>query len=304
MTSETPVFIPFREERLAAVITEPDSHPRALILLLQGLGSPRSHRNQLWTRIARALAAEGFASVRLDWPEVGDSTGSFPAELDSPPAEEAIAVTQMALDALGLDRVGIIGNCLGARTALVVASRLEACTSIACIVEGSPASLLRGEGKTAPHRAAKRMAGHVPRLAKKVRRILRTRRIQPRMRFVPEVSSALRAADLMFLFLGSETAARRLERSIAGLAGTADAHGRAEVRLIPTGAAFGMRLSVDLQPTVIDALIEWMDESFSLAPVGEDHAVGRLGVDRTVPVHAEDRGPVAAAQRPDVGKEP
>ena len=74
--NEHPMFVPWADgEHLAAMLTVPDAPSRGLVLLLQGLGPPRSHRYQLWTRTARALAERGIASVRMDYPQVGDSTG-------------------------------------------------------------------------------------------------------------------------------------------------------------------------------------------------------------------------------------
>lgn len=263
MSTEHPIYAPFRGEHLAAVVTVPDSTPRSMVLLLQGIGAPRSHRYGLWTRISRDLANRGIASVRLDYPEMGDSTGSFPSDMNAPPVDEAMCLAELGLGALGLDSFGIAGNCLGARTALGVATRMDSCVSIGCVLPSSPKSVLRGAGRTAPHRAAGRVAKRVPRFARVVRRHVDTEHIQPRLRFVPEVPTALRSARILFLYLGKEETGRLLEQGVGALI---DHEGdipsdRALVKTIPATGTSGMRLSLALQPLVIDSLVNWMDET-------------------------------------------
>lgn len=258
---EHPIFVPFRDDHLAAVVAVPDSPVRSLVVLLQGLGSPRAHRYSLWTRTARRLADRGIASVRMDYPELGDSTGLFPNFLNDPPVEEVAAVTQVVLDALGLETFGVAGNCLGTRSALALADRMEACVSVECILPNTPKDLLRGEGRRAPHRAAGVIAKKTPRLARIVRRHVHSERIEPRFRFIPDVRRALRSTRVLFLYLGKEEVGRRLERGVADLA-ERDPNiepGRAIVRVIPATGLWGMRLPLELQPLVIDSVVEWMD---------------------------------------------
>ena len=135
--SEHPVFIPHGAERLAAIVTVPDGPPRGLALLLQGLGAPRSHKYGVWTRTARALADRDIASVRFDYQSIGDSTGTLVADLHHPPVEEAIVVANTTMGILGVEAVAAVGNCMGARTALAVGSRLAGCVSVACVLPGN-----------------------------------------------------------------------------------------------------------------------------------------------------------------------
>ena len=217
MTEEFPIFVPFGHERLAAIVTVPEACPQAAVVLLQGLGAPRSHAYQLWTRTARSLAGNGLASVRMDYPELGDSTGVLRGDLRDPPVEEVKAVIEVALDALQTDRFGVVGNCLGARIALLLASGMDSCRSAACIAPSSPKTFLMGGGKVAAHRVAGRVAKRVPGVARRVRRLVHSERIQPRMRFIPEVTDAMESADLVFLYLGTEGAAWRLRTAVEAL---------------------------------------------------------------------------------------
>ena len=122
---EFPVFVPHEDEHLAAVITVPDSHPRALVHLLQGGGGQsRSHRNRTWVRLARGLADKGIASVRMDYPGLGDSTGIPTFEVESPPVEAALAVARVSLRAVGVDTFAVVGNCIGIPTAIEMATEI------------------------------------------------------------------------------------------------------------------------------------------------------------------------------------
>ncbi len=262
MSADHPMFVPFGREHLAAVITLPEVPARSLVVLLQGLGAPRSHRYSLWARTARGLASRGIASVRMDYPEVGDSTGQFPGDMHQPPVAEAMAVTQVALERVGLETYGMVGNCLGAKTALQIAAANEGCVSVGCILPGSPKSILQGEGRTAPHRAARRLSKRAPRLGSVGRKVLQSHRIKPRLRFLPEVADTIRGADLMLLYLGTMEASQRLRGGLDALVTEAgESTTRAEVVHVPAGITTGMRLSLEEQPKVIDAIVDWMDET-------------------------------------------
>jgi pimeloyl-ACP methyl ester carboxylesterase len=260
---------------VAAVMTLPASKPRGAVIFLQGLNAPRSHRYQLWTRSARRLAELNIASVRMDYPEVGDSTGEFPAILDDPPVREAETVARFLLETLGVSAVGVIGNCIGARAGLALASRMEQCVSVCCVVPHNPKSYLVNGGRSAPHRTAKHFGKKLPRLAKIARSVLHTERIDFRYQFVPDVPAALRAADVLFLFLGKEEMARRLESELARLDDGAGMRGTF-VRWIEAGDTSGMRIPIDLQERVIDEAIGWMDATLPEArPQDWDHAARR-----------------------------
>jgi pimeloyl-ACP methyl ester carboxylesterase len=128
---EYPVFIPSQGLHLGAVITVPDAEPRAVVLLLTGYGGMlRSQRFALWTKTARLLAGHGIASLRLEWPGVGDSTGDVLADFDQLPIAEAVAAAKFAMSATGTTRLGLAGNCAGARTSLHAVRELPTCESM------------------------------------------------------------------------------------------------------------------------------------------------------------------------------
>jgi alpha/beta superfamily hydrolase len=95
----------------------PDS-ASGVVILAGGRFEQTSGRNRIALRLARALAARGVHSLRLDYHGVGDSTGvveefvlreAFVEDLDA-------AITELREH--GIERVGVIGDCFGARTAL------------------------------------------------------------------------------------------------------------------------------------------------------------------------------------------
>ena len=91
-------------------------------------GVRRSGPNQLWTQSARALAAQGRASLRLDVRDVGDSDGVAQPhdDLDEMYAETAIDDAVQAFDAAraaGAGDIDVVGLCSGAFLGMQVAAR-------------------------------------------------------------------------------------------------------------------------------------------------------------------------------------
>ena len=117
---EYPLFVPHDSGHLAAVLTVPDDDADGLVVLVTGIGAPRSHRFQMWTRLARRLADRGLASVRFDYHGMGDSTGTaleWGDDWDTVLLAETMAVANEAMRATGTRRVAIAGNCAGAELA-------------------------------------------------------------------------------------------------------------------------------------------------------------------------------------------
>ncbi|CAN5235486.1 hypothetical protein BH20ACT24_BH20ACT24_08730 [soil metagenome] len=271
-----PLFVPFRGDHLAAVVTTPDETARGLVVFLQGAGgATRTHRYRLWTRAARRLASDGIASVRMDYRGIGDSTGAYAFEMAAPPVEEALTVITLVLDRLGLDAFGVVGNCIGARTAFGLAARTESCRSVACILPLAlgPVLELRGGSGGAIFGAisAKWLPGRVAHWASRAHRLgpLGSR---PGLRFIPEVSIAVRrGAKVMFLHGGTEESRQRLAAGVKALPlGTSgEAASPVQIWRMPAEGTSGFR-PLETQRVVVDSLAEWMD--------------------RTLPVSAADAG--------------
>jgi len=179
-----------------------------------------------------------------------------------------MAVTETAMEALGVERFGIIGNCLGAKTAVTIAARASGCVSVAAIFPEIPWAILVGEGRPEAYRLAQRISRKMPRLSNVVRRTVHPERLPPRMRFIPEVQATLRASSLLLLLLGTTEVGRKVEEGLArleiGSNGKPPVH--AQVRTIPAEGTAGFQLAVPLQEVVIEAVCSWMDGTIDNGP--------------------------------------
>ncbi|HEY7399985.1 MAG TPA: hypothetical protein VH989_03700 [Actinomycetota bacterium] len=248
--SEYPIFVPAADgEHLAAVLNVPES-PRGLALLLQGLGPPRSHRYQLWTRAARALADRGIASVRLDYPEIGDSTGKLEATLDDPPVDAALAVADAALRATGLTAFAALGNCMGGRIALKIQGRAGDCRGIGVILTGDPVKYLARKG------FPKARGGVRHALVRKLRRV--RGKAGGGIRWIPEVPKTLATSELLVLYAGPESTGAFLERSLSALASRTTG-ARTVYRYLPARPTNRFELDLPVQQRVVETLVDWLD---------------------------------------------
>lgn len=118
-------WIPSRDQLIPVTLTTPanQSSPVPLVLLIHGHGGTR-HEAGGFTRVADALAAQGIASVRMDFPGCGDSTESFVqnnlsnmrADVE---AAQGYAMAQANIDAA---RMGLLGFSMGGRIAISMAN--------------------------------------------------------------------------------------------------------------------------------------------------------------------------------------
>jgi alpha/beta superfamily hydrolase len=116
---ERPVILRVGDEHVFAIVTEPATAPAGPRAGVVFLTRPRAHRNRMWVEAARAMAARGTTAIRFDYHGEGDSTGT-PRYLnpEAPYGDEAAAVMRHLVEREGVERVGIVGSCFDARTAL------------------------------------------------------------------------------------------------------------------------------------------------------------------------------------------
>jgi pimeloyl-ACP methyl ester carboxylesterase len=273
---EYPVWVPYgATEHLAAVITTPERDPVALVALLAAGGAPKSHKNRMWTRTARALAERDIASVRFDFPGVGDSTGGSDMSWEHPPIGEALAVIDVARQVTQVHHVGVVGNCLGASTGFAVAAKMDECRAVATVVLDRAPELLRSPSgsvagravrdaaraadstshRTAVGRATRRLLGRIPGLKKRLRRWMKAR--SRGRRLAPDVEATLRTKDCFFLVLGETRWRDNFERTAIRTRSNAAPSSSMDIRHVPAERLKGFRLEPRLQPVVIDALVEW-----------------------------------------------
>ncbi|MGQ0669198.1 MAG: alpha/beta hydrolase [Actinomycetota bacterium] len=291
-----PVFIPHGDEHVAAVITAPEGPPRGLVLLTCGIGAPRSHRFQLWTRLGERLAAEGLASARMDYIGIGDSTGERSDwSFVGPPVDEALAVAGFAMSAVGTDRFVVAGNCLGSRVALATAGVAPDCVGAVCI----RAPLLeRGWLSDFQNRAKKLRLVAAVRSSPLYRRSVRplVRRILGRT-VVPEARDAFvratRHARLLFLYSEEDYTFRSaIDRQLEAMANRLPAgqRDRHELLVLPGGGLKGYE-SLAVQDRVLDALMGWIPGCFPSFSIDLEYRL-RVGGSRVrdVPAQSENGG--------------
>lgn len=266
---EYPVFVPYGNHRLAAVITVPDGEPRGLVLLLPGVGAPRSHRFAIWTRAARRLADQHhLASARIDWVGIGDSTGSIRDwRFNGPAIDEASEVAKFAMKAVGVDRFAAAGNCLGSRASLALAAATPECVGAALV----RAPLLRPGWSSHLRKRARR--------SKVLSRILKRQRVKNLVKRLLgragarkvvgrdlsyALTAAIRHSRLLLLYSAEDhTYNERLRTELdlwAGRLPEAERE-RYEFRLVPEGPLKGFE-SLRIQEVVIETVVDWLPGCF------------------------------------------
>jgi pimeloyl-ACP methyl ester carboxylesterase len=265
---EFPVFVPYGGEHLAAVVAVPDGDPNGLVLMTTGTGAPRSHRFQLWTRVARGLADRGVASVRLDYLGMGDSTGRVVERRMGQLGlriEEAGAVASFAREALGVERVAGLGNCSGGLVALGVAANMPGCVGTACVLPRvlQPTSVNRMVIGLRGSKAAAVVRSH-PTLWRLLGP-LRGRKGKTRSAVRESMGAVLGSGRLLFVYSEKDTDAyndesrAKIDRLLAEL--PADHRQRFELRVLPDGPLAGFE-SIEAQRRVIDTVVPWLTECF------------------------------------------
>ena len=124
---EQPIIIPHGAEELIA-----DFHAggTTAVILLAGWGGTRYGPQRILWQAARALAARGFSTLRLDFRGRGDSAGDPAATLDGMIAD-ALAGANW-LRARGITRIHLIGLCSGGNVALGAAAQGHLTGDVIC----------------------------------------------------------------------------------------------------------------------------------------------------------------------------
>ncbi len=264
---EYPVFIPYGEEHIAAVVTVPDAVPRGLVVLATGLGATRSHRYQIWTRTARRLASEhDLASVRWEYLGIGDSTSDIAVwGLHRRPTGEIVSVARFAMEAVGVDRVAVSGNCVGSWVSIELASRLPECIG-ACLIRLpmlAPDAITLLKRKTKRSKLVSRVRKN-PRLRRMIGKPLGGQR-RPVLPFIRDAFPGAMAHGRMLLLYGEDdfTFSPRVRSALQELAAELPEPNRSnyEVRALPGQRLQGFERR-EIQDLVVDTVVDWMGEVF------------------------------------------
>jgi len=105
---------------LFAVVTEPSAAPLdvGVLILAGGRYGNTGGRNGVAGRLAASLSARGYHVMRIDYHGIGDSTGRIEEFVLHEPFVDDASAALGVLRAYGVDRVAVLGDCFGARTAL------------------------------------------------------------------------------------------------------------------------------------------------------------------------------------------
>jgi dienelactone hydrolase len=143
---EMPVYIRSRTGWLGAVVTAPEDRRSSIgVVLLAGRASGRTHLNGLWVKTAGALAEHGMYALRLDYPGVGNSTGSPQIYgMKDMPSWAVVDACRFLLEHTPVRSVFLVGTCYGARVVLDAAPRIPAVTDVALVA--APVALPRSKG--------------------------------------------------------------------------------------------------------------------------------------------------------------
>lgn len=113
MANERPVTV---AAGIAGTLAAPrGGGPHPCVVLLHGFGGHRDETGNLFAKLAKSLAKEGLASLRIDFPGCGKSEGAFADVTAALYRRTAIAAMRYARSAPGmrLDRLGLLGYSFG-----------------------------------------------------------------------------------------------------------------------------------------------------------------------------------------------
>ena len=252
---EIPYWVPHAGTSIATCLTLPAEPTRLVALLQVGGGVPRTHRNRAWVHAARQLADRGVATLRMDYPGTGDSTGEAALSLERPPVDAVVAVIEHAQRVTGIDRVGVAGQCLGVRTAIEAASAIEACDRLALVMPVTLRPALRGSEGPRLAAVRKATAGRLRRLKRRARQRWDRLDVRRGAHLDPAIGVIASHADVLLLHGGTSASRAWIGERAAELT-AASAHHRVELRALPTVGASGFR-ALDVQRATRAALAEW-----------------------------------------------
>lgn len=260
------VFVPAGDRVLGAVVALPDQEARGVVALTTGGGGAlRSHHFGVWTRVARGLAERGIASIRMEHAGVGDSTGVARMDFKELPVEDVKAVARFGLEATGSQRLGLCGNCGGARAALQAARSLPESETLLLLWMKPLASTKRTA--TRGHRAAIGVARRLPGPVKQVaqRQYWKTQSKKGHGGPIVTALSEVGQRAHILLMETNSALAGDVPRFAADLRRSGTDR-RIELRGVEATTLQAFR-DLESQRELVESIVRWFDETFPPAPL-------------------------------------
>jgi exosortase A-associated hydrolase 1 len=129
---ESPVVFECAGEDLVGVASLPAGAAPLGVLLVVGGPQVRTGSHRMFTLLARALAARGFASLRFDYRGMGDSSGEM-RNFEHVQADIAAAAAVLRERAPGVERLVLWGLCDAASAALLALPRLQGVAGVVLV---------------------------------------------------------------------------------------------------------------------------------------------------------------------------
>ena len=124
---EHPVVFRAGKEDLYGILVEPHASRDGVAVVLSTGGGriPMTHRNRMWTRLARRIAVDGVPVLRFDWHGAGESTGRVREfHSDYPFVDDLVAAVRCLEAHRQVSHLILVGTCLGARAILSAGEHL------------------------------------------------------------------------------------------------------------------------------------------------------------------------------------
>lgn len=118
---ERPVMIDGMR-KLFGILSVPDAQPRTGLTLVHGWSGYRAGPHRMFVNLARALCADGVASVRFDLSGRGDSAGDYEDTTLDMMIEDTLTAAAFLRREAGVRRLALSGICSGGNVALGAAS--------------------------------------------------------------------------------------------------------------------------------------------------------------------------------------
>jgi hypothetical protein len=185
-----------------------------------------------------------------------------------PPLLEVVAATELAREITGIETFCAVGNCLGARTALLLARQVPGCVGVGLILPGELESIMDDR----PSRGALPKLKRVVRRIRPLRRLLRwaKAKLHPSgsdaIRLMPEVRELMASTRMLFLFLAPRETWRRLAPVLGSDAGGrhVEEKGPIERVFVPVSISNGLQ-PLSSQEAVLRVVPDWVIRTVAAA---------------------------------------